>query len=127
MLLDNELCCYKHSKIATVTHFSTHIFVAIIADKEPKELTSHDLGQLSNILSEAVAKWHELGLQLGISVGRLREIEEDHKTARRRFTEVLNDWVKGTNPSTVGNLEAALRSESVKEHKLADDVIRLFR
>ncbi len=106
------------------TFFSTHIFVAIIADNE---LTSDDLAQLSEILSEAADKWHELGLQLDVKVGRLRAIEKDHRTVQRCLTEMLIDWVNGTKPHTVRTLEAALRSKLVNEHKLADDVIRLFR
>ncbi len=91
-----------------------------------RELTQRDLGTLTNLLSEIDAKWHALGLQLGISVGQLKAIEEDYRKSGRRMSEVLFAWVKGTEHPTIGQLEAALKSLAVNEIQLARKVIEVY-
>ncbi len=81
---------------------------------------------MTNLLSEIDAKWHALGLQLGISGGQLKAIEEDYRRSGRRMSEVLSAWVKGAEHSTVGQLEAALKSLAVIEIQLARKVIEVY-
>ncbi len=89
-----------------------------------RELTQRDLGTLTNLLSEV--DWHALGLQLGISVGQLKAIEEDYRRSGRRMSEMLFAWVKGTEHPTVGQLEAALKSPAVKEIQLTRKLIEEY-
>ncbi len=91
-----------------------------------KVLTSKDIAQLTDLLYPAAIKWYELGLQLGVSVGRLREIDYGCRRSSRCLTEMLTSWVSGTQSTTVRNLVDALRRKSVNEEKLAAEVIEVF-
>ncbi len=89
-----------------------------------RELTQRDLGTLTNLLSGI--DWHELGLQLGISISQLKAIEEDYRRSGRRMSEMLFAWVKGTERPTVGQLEAALRSKALKEIQRSCELIEEY-
>ena len=60
------------------------------------------------------AKWFNLGLALGLSYGKLTQIESNHpKDSLRCLTETVNAWLQNSpNPSWRG-LVSALRSPSL--------------
>ena len=66
-----------------------------------------------------VARWHTLGIQLGMTEDEIKEIEQDHPgdTARRR-TAMLDKWLKKqTSPSWESIIEAL---ENMSEKRLAN-------
>ena len=68
-----------------------------------------------------IDKWYEIGVQLGVSESKLRQIEADHTTVGRRFSEVINFWLKG-NTQVATNWESlviVLESSFVDEKGLA--------
>ena len=74
-----------------------------------------------NELGPMVCKWFHMGVQLGLSVSELHQIESDHHTADRRFSEVINFWLKGNTQVAVTwqSLIKALGSSSINEKGLA--------
>ena len=48
-----------------------------------------------------IAKWHSIGVQLGIDQAKLEEIESNFRTANRRFSEVINFWLRGNTSDSV--------------------------
>ena len=66
-----------------------------------------------------VARWHTLGIQLGMTEDEIKEIEQDHPgdTARRR-TAMLDKWLKKqTSPSWESIIDAL---ENMSEKRLAN-------
>ena len=56
---------------------------------------------MTNELSSVIDKWFRIGVQLGISGAKLREIETDYPTANRCFSEVINFWIEGNTQVAV--------------------------
>ena len=48
-----------------------------------------------NELKPATAKYHEIGIQLGIKPARIEVIEKDHHHTERRLCEILLFWLRG--------------------------------
>ena len=72
---------------------------------------------LVNELKE-VTEWQSLGLNLGLSMAVIKEIEHDHQDMARRRLETLDRWIrKEANPSWVMVIEAL---EKVSELRLAN-------
>ena len=68
-----------------------------------------------------IDKWYEIGVQLGVSEAKLRQIEADRTTVNRRFSEVINFWLNG-NTQVATNWESlviVLESSFVDEKGLA--------
>ena len=68
-----------------------------------------------------IDKWYEIGVQLGVSESKLRQIEADHTTVGRRFSEVISFWLSG-NTQVATNWESliiVLESSFVDEKGLA--------
>ena len=77
---------------------------------------------MTNELGSVVDKWFQIGVQLGVSESKLREIEADHHTAQRRFSEVISFWIRGNThvPVTWKSLSQLLESSFVNERGLAN-------
>lgn len=55
------------------------------------------------------ARWFELGVQLGVGLEKLREIEKDHpQDAKRCKTEVLDWWLQNGSEISWNKLAQAL-------------------
>ena len=67
-----------------------------------------DLRSVTNELVSVMAKWHTIGVQLGVDPAKLEEIESNYQTADRRFSEVIKFWLRG-------NASAAVSWESLVE------------
>ena len=78
------------------------------------QLSIHNMRDVLNLVYDARSKWLEIGVQLGIIFGTLEAIREDHpKDCDKCLTELLNTWLKGTNPSpTWKALADALRAKA---------------
>ena len=74
-----------------------------------------------NELSTLIDKWYEIGVQLGVSESKLRQIEADHTTVGRRFSEVISFWLKGNTQVAMNweSLVIVLESSFVDEKGLA--------
>ena len=82
-----------------------------------------NLKNLLDELADILDKWHVLGLQLELKEGTLKAIESDYpKNSRDCLREMLSTWLKIEPRATWHTLCAALRSRTVGEEKLANDL-----
>ena len=67
------------------------------------------------------AKWHSIGVQLGVNPAQLEEIESNYRTANRRFSEVINFWLRRNTRVAVSwkSLVEILESPFIGEKGLA--------
>lgn len=85
---------------------------------------------MNRIAAHIPTKWRPVGMQLGVSISKLDQIEQDHPyDSNRRFSEVFRHWER--QPSNVTPYEwssviEALNSHQVSENKLASDVSLLL-
>ena len=91
----------------------------------PAPSLSHN--ELADVLEEILAsstKWYEIGLQLKFSVDKLDGITSQFIVPRHCLREMLKVWLKGAAGSkpTWGTLVEALRSQTVGEPELADQL-----
>lgn len=73
---------------------------------------------------QALSKWYNIGIQLGVSSIDLEVIEETSESTNL-LREVLVKWEanpRSDKPFTWKTVLDALRSEKVKEHELADEI-----
>ena len=87
-------------------------------------LTLGNLGGVLEAVWEARAKWYNIGLKLGISVGTLDSI---NKTANQNpddcITAVIKDWLKNGKPKpTWAAVAKALKSPMVGYAQLAEEL-----
>ena len=78
---------------------------------------------LEEILASST-RWYEIGLRLKFSVDKLDVITSQFSDPRHCLRELLKEWLKGaaaTRP-TWGALVEALRSQTVGEPELADQL-----
>ena len=63
-------------------------------------------------------RWDTLGINLGLSVEEIQEIDLDHQTTSRRRSEMLNKWLKKElNPTWLMVVDAL---EKMSENRLAN-------
>ena len=82
-----------------------------------------------NQLVEAVSNvpdWHGLGLQLGIAMCKLRELEMSYHVygVKRLKAEMFDIWLKNSPNASWGDLIAALRA--MGEHTVAGDIEAVY-
>jgi len=87
-------------------------------------LTLHDL---SDVLEETLAsstKWHKIGIRLQVPVDKLESIRSQFSDPGDQLCEMLKEWLRRAARSrpTWGTLVEALRSQTVGEPKLADQL-----
>ena len=72
-------------------------------------------------------KWWFIGTQLGVKISSLRRIEADYPRSNDRcFSEMIVEWIKTTRRPTWKQILAALRTRSVNEPVLANELERKF-
>ena len=72
-------------------------------------------------------KWKKVAVQLELPRGDIKAIQKDEDDCFDRFTAVLDQWKTSlSKPFTWATLIAALRSPSVKETVLADELNQEF-
>ena len=83
--------------------------------------TALDLWSITNELGSVIDKWFRIGVQLRLSEAKLRQIEADHRTVDRYFSEVISFWFNGNTQVAVSwkSLIEVLESPFVDEKGLA--------
>ena len=84
-----------------------------------QQLTVDNLRVLTKELHNVRAKWYNIGVQLGVSVGTLKAIEKQYYDPTDCLRETLTTWLKSSN-STWSNIVDALNV--VGEVRLAADL-----
>ena len=88
-----------------------------------QQLSVNDLGVVMEELNNVSAKWYNIGLQLGVSVGTLKTIKKQYNDPSDCLTETLTSWLQTcVPPPTWANIAEALRSSVVGEARLAADL-----
>lgn len=85
-------------------------------------LGEDDLGALHNALFPARKRYKSLGLQFGVKKSEIECIETQQTDLGDRLLEVLSVRVKKTEILTWNDVDKALRSHSVGESRLADEI-----
>ena len=85
------------------------------------------LNERADVLEDILAsstRWYEIGLRLKFSVDKLDGITSQFSDPRHCLREMLKEWLKGAARSrpTWGGLVEALRSQTVGEPELADQL-----
>lgn len=84
---------------------------------------------LMNFVAAALpTKWRLVGVQLGLSLGSLDEIEKNHSDdCKRCFSAVFSEWEhQNTSPYCWGTVVHVLQAPSVEENRVAEDVKKHF-
>ena len=88
-----------------------------------QQLSEKDLLNVMEELADVRAKWYNIGLGLGMSVGTLDGIRTDHSNTSDCLRETLKEWLKTYLPSpTWSKVVEALGTKTVGEAKLAADL-----
>ena len=87
-------------------------------------LSVDDLGVVMKELNDVRAKWNNIGVQLGVSVGTLDAIMKQYSDPSDCLRETLTAWLKSSIPNKWINVVDALNV--VGEAKLATDLERKY-
>ena len=72
-------------------------------------------------------KWKPVAIQLGLSMGEIKTIQRDENDRFTQFMAVFDRWQQTScKPYVWKTLVTALKSRSVNENKLADELQREF-
>ena len=74
-------------------------------------------------LNPVAARWHDLGVQLGIDDGELKNISGEEGRAQSCFREMLDVWMRNQTP-TCRAIINALHSPAVQHNALASELER---
>ena len=85
-------------------------------------LDEDDLGDLHEILYPVRMKYQPFGLQIGVRMREIESIESQYADPGERLLRVLRVRLNKTKPITWRDIDAALRSYSVDEGKVADGI-----
>ena len=86
-----------------------------------------DIGKLASDLMPVSSDWFELGMALGVSTGKLKEIEETYKKSSRCMIEMLQAWIKKGGNRTHCQIIEALRGPLVDNSDLADKLEKIYQ
>ena len=88
-----------------------------------QQLSVNDLGVVMEELNNVSAKWYNIGLQLGVSVGTLKTIKKQYSDPSDCLRETLTTWLQTcVPPPTWTNIVGALERSVVVEARLAADL-----
>ena len=87
-----------------------------------RSLTSNDLPHLLNVLNPVASKCYYIGLQLGVKIAQIANIEFNYRKCEDQLREILVERLKQEPPFTWQDIVTALRADSVREHGLASEV-----
>ncbi len=99
---------------------TTHLF-SIHCQLTGQILTVKDLQKVYKAVYPARARWRPLGLELGLQLEDLDDIEDlySRKGNGRCLEEVLSKWLKGHLSPTWEDVADALKCETVDEESLS--------
>ena len=86
-------------------------------------LGEEDLAKLHEALYSISPKYKLFGLQIGVLMSEIRIIEAKYSDPGERLLEVLSIRINKSDPLTWDEIEKALRSASVSENKVANEVM----
>ena len=87
-----------------------------------KELTINDLPLLCNTLNPVASKCFDLGLQLGVDILQIRDIEQNYKKCEDQLREIISERLKQDSPLTWHDIVTALTALRVREYSLASQI-----
>ena len=82
-------------------------------------LTVSDLQHVVNELDPVSYKYHAIGLQLGVTHEKLKEIDRLYTKSKDKLREVIAERLKQAQPLTWPSIVSILRADSIKENDLA--------
>ena len=87
-----------------------------------QQLTVDDLRVLMKELNDVCAKWYNIGVQLGVSVGTLDAIEKQYRDPSDCLRKTLTTWLKSSTPGWTNvvdalNIVGEARLAAELEHK----------
>ena len=86
-----------------------------------------DIGKLASDLMPVSSDWFELGMALGISTAKLKEIEATNKKPSRCMIEILETWIKKGGHRTRHQIIEGLRDPLVDHSDLADKLKKTYQ
>ena len=103
-------------------HMGAETTTSWLPSQSVMELSVDDLGIVRNEIFDASPKWYDVGLELKVSVATLDSIRDQFGDPKDCFREALKCWLKSTLKPTWRVLVDALRSRTVGEKQLADNL-----
>ena len=92
-----------------------------------QQLSEKDLLNVMEELADVRAKWYNIGLGLGQSVGTLNSIETEHSNTSDSLRTTLMKWLNAYSPPpTWSKVVEALRTKTVDEARLAAHLERKY-
>ena len=85
----------------------------------PRYATTDSANDLVNELDPVSYKYHEIGLQLGVTLEKLKEIDCLYTKSKDKLREVITERLKQAQPLTWPSIVSILRADSIKENDLA--------
>ena len=92
-----------------------------------QQLSVDDLRVVMEELNDVSSKWYDVGMYLGVSVGRLDVIKKQYSDLNDCFRETLKTWLRTcVPPPTWMNIVEVLRSRTVDAARLAAELERKY-
>ena len=92
-----------------------------------QQLSEKDLLNVMEELADVRAKWYNIGLGLGLSVGTLNSIGTEHSNNSDSLRATLMKWLNAYSPPpTWSKVVEALRTKTVDEARLAANLEHKF-
>ena len=85
------------------------------------KLSLDDLAKIIEDVHDAVDKWHNIGIQLGLHESELKSIESNYPRQNDRLREMICKWLQN-KVATWGKMVRALKSRTVGEGYLAEQL-----
>ena len=82
-------------------------------------LTVSDQQHVVNELDPVSYKYNEIGLQLGVTLEKLKEIDRLYTNSKDKLREVIAERLRQAQPLTWPSIVSILRGDSIKENDLA--------
>ena len=91
-----------------------------------REFSEDDLADLCEPLHKVSTKYKFFGLQIGLKMRDINEIESNHSKSADRLLEILFTRLNQESALTCADIVKALKSKSVSEHSLAIEFQKQF-
>ena len=90
--------------------YKTFHHTDVMSHSQPigQQLTVDDLRVVMKELNDVCAKWNNIGVQLGVKVGRLKAIEKQYSDPSDCLRETLREWLTNLSAPTWTNVVDAL-------------------
>ena len=83
---------------------------------------------MNKVASKAKGKWTTIGTQLKIEWDEIQAISQRYQNPSDCYTEMFCQWKKkGDPPFTWATIVKVLRTDSVRENKVADSIVEWLK